>query len=153
MTKNKKNTPPPLHERGELEEEAPERPDVGLVVVRLLVHLLRRHVERRPDVGVRKVRLRREHAGKAEVAEFEALGLVDEDVGGLDVAVEDPLLARVALVHGEGDLEEDGPDLGLLQARAVGGLEAGEGGGGDPARRWRLRRAARSPSSQNSVTM
>ena len=49
-----------------------------------------------------------------EVAEFEELVLVYEDVGWLDVAVEDLELARMALVQRTGQLEEERPDATLF---------------------------------------
>jgi hypothetical protein len=85
---------------------------------RLLVNLLRRHVERGANVGVREERLFAQHAGKAEVAELYRAIAVDEYVGGLDVAVQDLLGPRVAVEQRQQQLETHVPHLLLEEARA-----------------------------------
>ncbi len=78
-------------------EDGPEREQVGATVDRPAQRLLRRHVERGPE----EVPARRQVSlllGQSRDAEVQDLGLArgqEHDVGGLDVAVNDPLPMRV----------------------------------------------------------
>ncbi len=98
--------------REHLEGDDAEREDVAPAVELLPHRLLGGHVgrgaEQRPgvrDLGVGEL-------GDAEVGDLDLVRLVDDEVGGLDVPVDDP--ARVGVVEGRRDLahEADHP-LGL----------------------------------------
>ena len=65
---------------------------------------LRRHVLRRAAEGVA---LLVEHVGPAEICDFEHVVREDEDVFGLDVAVDDGVAAGVEVDHGGDDLAQD----------------------------------------------
>jgi hypothetical protein len=80
----------------------------GRVHARLLVDLLRRHVERCAHVCVRKERLLAQHARQTKVAQLHGAIAVDEYVGGLYVSVQDFLGAGVAVVQRKQQLFERG---------------------------------------------
>jgi hypothetical protein len=95
----------------EVVEDGAERVDVGAAVDRAAVELLRRHVGERADaVDLRHVRAEVEDA--AEVADLDVgdrpVGQHREQVGGLDVAVDQPLAVDVAERHRalEADLDD-----------------------------------------------
>jgi hypothetical protein len=105
--------------REEVVERRPERVHVRPRAdeVALVPDLLRRHVVRRADevaLGGEAGRVDLER--DPEVREARLSGRVDEDVRGLDVAVDDP--APVRLVEGEGDLADDRERLGLGERAA-----------------------------------
>ena len=91
----------------ELVREAPERPHVRFVVVRLLLAQFGGEVERGADARLGEVGVRAEDAAETEVADDYALAGVGgggaEDVGGLEVAVQDAdgVQMREALSDGE----------------------------------------------------
>ena len=101
--------------------EAPERPHVRFVVVRLLLAQLGGEVERGADARLGEVGVRAEDAAETEVADDYALAGVGgggaEDVGGLEVAVQDAdgVQMREALRDGE----EETPHIILGEAAAV----------------------------------
>ncbi len=109
----------------ELVEEAAQSPDVALLVVLELVDHLRGHVEGRPHVGVGEFGLAGQLLGEAEVADLDVRGTVQEDVAGLEVAVEDGLglasavLVAVALLECHEDLRENLPDELLVDCTPV----------------------------------
>ena len=83
----------------QLEQHAPERPDVGPLVGRLSARLLRTHVGRRADDAARHRdpgEIRRIFPGfrQTEVEDLDHAGRRDLDVRGLQVAMDDPALVR-----------------------------------------------------------
>ena len=87
---------------GKLIDDAAEGPDVGLLIVALVVDLLGAHVIGRADVGVGEHTIVVHHAGETEVADFDVVVGVKENVTGLEIAVDDFLgllryLARFVL--------------------------------------------------------
>ena len=108
-------------------EDHAEAPDVGTVIDRLAAGLLRRHVgggshhdalSRAGNRGhVRLVRGRRPHLGEAEIEHLHVIARADEDVGGLDVAVDDARGMRG--VQRVGDLDAHVEHRG--QAQRTGG--------------------------------
>ncbi|TVU31862.1 hypothetical protein EJB05_23564, partial [Eragrostis curvula] len=101
----------------ELGHDASERPRVdALVVVRLPQQHLRRHVRQRAGLRVRRRQLRED--GQPEVADPHApLVAGDEDVAGLDVAVDD--VALVHAVRARQELPHEGPHRALRQLLGV----------------------------------
>ena len=89
-------------------EQAGERVLVGPAVHVLALDLLGGDVGRRAEreAGVEAGRLVGQPPRQAEVGEIRVLALVEQHVGGLDVAVHEP--ARVGCVQGIGDLRADG---------------------------------------------
>ncbi len=81
-----------------LRQNQAERIDVGALIDLLAGRLLRRHVGQRPDdrAGRGGERARRRRARDPEVGDDRLLGVVDEDVGGLQIAVHDAHLVRGA---------------------------------------------------------
>lgn len=71
-----------------LVENDPEGPDVDGPVVRLMQVNLRRHVNDRPD-GCLIVRVSQHELGDSEVGDLQPVVLVDQNVLGLQVAVDD----------------------------------------------------------------
>ena len=152
-------------------EKTPKTPDIGLVAVGLAAADLGGEVVRGADRRGGQVQRVRQPLGEysltnifaanlrnPEVADLdEALG-GEEDVLGLEVAVEDVLLVDV--LQREGDLDEPGQDLLLRQVLLqhlplllyhLDGGGGGDGGGGDgegdpPT-------LARSSASANSMMM
>jgi hypothetical protein len=117
--------------REHLVEHAPEREDVRAVVHALAAYLLRRHVSDGPQPSARlrgldhRGRLRRfreapgcDQLRDPEVEDLDVAVPGDEDVGGLEVAVDDPLL--VGSGESLGDL---GPDLDRLARGERSGLQ------------------------------
>ena len=97
-----------------LREDDPERVEVGSPVdVAVPLDLLRRHVLRRPE-KLRRARQARAPLGprEAEVGELDVAALVEEQVLGLQVAVDEP--GRVHRLEGARDL---GADDGRLAPR------------------------------------
>mmetsp|Transcript_29222 Transcript_29222/g.68388 ORF Transcript_29222/g.68388 Transcript_29222/m.68388 type:complete len:288 (+) Transcript_29222:361-1224(+) len=96
---------------GELEQDQPKGPDVGAVRVARARQSLRRHVARAADEGfaeaVGGVELRRD----AEVGNLHLASLVQQDVGGLQVAVH----LMVLLVQVVESIEHLQPYLGEAQ--------------------------------------
>ena len=89
-------------------------PQVSVVVVGLLVDHLRGHVERRPLDGGEHESVDRQVPREPEVAELgDAVG-VDQNVLGLDVAMQDPV--RVEVVEGGDQVDGDLLDPRLRQA-------------------------------------
>ncbi len=100
--------------RDHLVERHAERPDVGPVIDPPAARLLRRHVGHRADRRAlsRSARL----TGERRQAEVEDLGpavLCDEDVGGLDVAVDDAPAVRLG--EAPCDPEPELRDVGELE--------------------------------------
>ena len=110
-----------LHPREHLEGHDAEREDVAAAVERLPHGLLGRHVGRRPEQRPRVGDLGVGELGDAEVRDLDLVLLVEDEVGGLDVAVDDP--ARVGVVERRRDLAHE-PDH-LLRLEAVPLLEDG----------------------------
>ena len=81
--------------------------------------LLGRHVVGSPDAGRGEVHLLVQHLRNAEVSQLD-LVVQDEDVGSLQVPVEDPLVVHVE--DGEGDLRGPVDHLFLVQLPASVGL-------------------------------
>mmetsp|Transcript_29294 Transcript_29294/g.93736 ORF Transcript_29294/g.93736 Transcript_29294/m.93736 type:complete len:300 (-) Transcript_29294:476-1375(-) len=106
-------------EHGHLVQDAPQAPHVAFEVVGLALTHLRGEVEGRAQHGVRHVHRRLHQLGHPEVPELHhdlaVLVVVlqgrDEDVGGLDVAVDD--LGRMGVLQRKHDLSEDVPHLRL----------------------------------------
>ena len=102
-----------------LVEDDAERVDVGLAVDLVAERLLGRDVVRRAeDAAVGRQALLLERAGDPEVGDLRRALLVDEDVLGLDVAVDDP--ARVRGAERAGDLDRVGQRLGDRQPASGG---------------------------------
>ena len=93
---------------GDLQERDARAPHVGGDGVALARDTLRGHVVGRADEGV-CVAFRSELAAHAEVAQLDLAVAAQEDVAGLDVAVDDLLAVQVgeAVQHALGDLAED----------------------------------------------
>ena len=81
-----------------LRENQAKRVDVGALIDGLARRLFGRHVRQRPDdrAGRGRKRPRVGRARDAEVGEDRLLRVVDEDVGGLEIAVHDASLVRGA---------------------------------------------------------
>jgi hypothetical protein len=98
---------------GQLDGGDAERPDVGLEVVAGLLDHLGSHPEGGADEGV-ALRL---HVGQlgsdAKVGQLNLAGLGEEDVGGLDVAVD--FAFGVEIVEAEEELAADDGDLDLVE--------------------------------------
>jgi hypothetical protein len=102
----------------ELVEDGAGGEDVRAVVQGAAHGLLRRHIVRGPeDHAATRDRLSRRDAGQAEVQELDAPGAGHEDVGWLDVTMDDA--SRMGVAHAVADLghdadlvrEADGPRL------------------------------------------
>ncbi len=119
------------HAREHLVEDAPERPDVAALVGQAVLELLRRQIRRRPDDLLRA----REHVALTgfvpalrdpEVDQHHAALGSDEQIGRLEIAVDDPGVVRgdqrLGRLHRvlEGDVGGERPSLGedALQIRA-----------------------------------
>ena len=76
-------------------KQAAQRPDVALLVVRLVFAQLGRHVVRRANHGLGKVALGGEHLGNAKVAQLGQALRRQKHVLGLDVAVQDVAVMNV----------------------------------------------------------
>lgn len=111
------------HAREHLEEHAPEGPDVAALVGKTVLELLRRQVGRCPDDLARvreNVALTRLVAplGDPEVDEHHAALGSDQQVGRLEIAMDDPGVVRcdqgLGRLHGvlQGDVGGEGPSLG-----------------------------------------
>ncbi len=87
------------------EQDAAQGVEVGPLVGGEAAGLLGRHVERRSQdhtvLGRRGIGQGRDHLGRPEVADLDAVVGVEEDVGGLQIAVDDP--AHVGGGEGGGD--------------------------------------------------
>lgn len=103
-----------MPQRNHFVEDAPERPDVRLLIVGLFLTNLRREVVGCADschgtvVGVL------EDAGNTEVTNLDAAVLVHENILGLKVTMQD--LAVVDMLDGEGHLNKPVQDLVLAVA-------------------------------------
>ena len=98
----------------QLVERDPERVDVRPVIGQARrLHLLRRHVPAGAEQrATHRVGRALEHLGDAEIGDLRAKAAAvvpDEDVVGLEVAMDDPV--RVGVIHREEDVADDGPDL------------------------------------------
>jgi hypothetical protein len=105
-------------------DEAAGGPDVGLLVVFAVAHLFGRHVVGCAHVRLRELGVLAHFAAESEVTQLDVVGLVDEDVGRLDVAVQHlpapPALVRsprVAVLERQQQLVADLPDHLLLDGR------------------------------------
>ena len=96
-----------------LDEHEAERVHVGPAVDRLALGLLGRGVAGGAEHRALRLGPRRlgERAGQPEVGDAQAGVLAEEQVGGLDVAVDEA--AAVGVVEGPGGLEADEQRLGL----------------------------------------
>lgn len=76
---------------------APDIPGVPIVlpVVQIRVNPFRTHVSNRPYGGVAGIHSLWEDSGHAEIGYFDLFPGVDEEVGGLDVAVDDAMAVEV----------------------------------------------------------
>lgn len=117
-----------LRQRGlalrHLDRRDAQAPDVRLRVVPGLTNDLRRHPERRADKRVpERVAERR---GDAKVGELDAAGGAEEDVGGLDVAVDHALAVQV--VERQQELAADNGNVGLGEDTGLEQVETGAAG-------------------------
>lgn len=97
-------------EEKHLVEDDPDRPDVALGAVVLLLEDLRGHVEGAADAGLEELgRVIFHVLGKTEIPNFDN-SLIVEDVGRLHVAVDDPILDE--LLEALEDLLHDVEGLG-----------------------------------------
>ena len=81
-----------LLEAGQFVNDAAQTPDVGLVIVRLVLHDLRTSVDQRAHKGVHQLRRVLQVLGEPEVHQLDAVVLVDHDVRRVQVSVHDPLV-------------------------------------------------------------
>ena len=96
------------HRAGDrLDEDEAERVHVGLAVDGLALGLLRRGVAGGAEHGALRLGPRRlgQGAGQAEVGDAQPAVVAEQEVGGLDVAVDEA--AAVGVVEGPGGLEAD----------------------------------------------
>ena len=98
-------------ELGELVYNAAQTPYIDFLVVLHLLDELGAHVVGGAHMGLQESLFVLEFSGEAEVSEFDIFVLVQEDVGGLDVSVDNLLL--VTDVQADQDLREDLPDVFL----------------------------------------
>ena len=91
--------------REELVEDDPEEKDVRPAVDGLALDLFGRHVAQRPDGRPGLGHRRLFHPGDSEVGDIGLSGLVDQDVGRLDIAVDDA--EAVGIIQGIADGLED----------------------------------------------
>ena len=103
-------------EGAEFVEQAAQGPDIALFVVRLLLAEFGREVERGADHGLRKL-VASEHLGDPQVANFDFLVLVHEDVQSFDIPVQN--LVLVDVLEAQADFDEEAPDFVLLQRPLV----------------------------------
>ncbi len=84
-----------------LVEQEPDRIDVSPGVDRVASYLLGREVSGGPDdhTGARQITLRAVGLGDTKVGDLDAVVSTDEDVGRLDVAMDDPRAVRVMECH------------------------------------------------------
>eukprot|EP00960_Hanusia_phi_P069409 767085-Hanusia_phi.AAC.2 len=111
-------------ERQELVEHAPCRPDVALPPVHPALEQLGAQEQPRTNLRPRVPPLLRQLLGDPEVPEPDVVGAVEEEVGGLDVSVDDSLLVEVP--QRDHDLQEPLPDALLLDAGGGGAARAYE---------------------------
>ena len=104
----------------QLGEDAAEAPDVDAVVVAVGAEqeFGRAVPERDDELGEVARRRVAGEAGGAEVRELDAAGVGEQDVGGFEVAVQDP--AAVQEGQGRGDLEHERFGLGQEPGRVHG---------------------------------
>lgn len=75
------------------------------------MNLFRTHIVGSANIGSGILGLVREDAREAEVAEFDVVSDIEEDIARFDVSVENfAFFAVVALIQGQDDLREDLPD-------------------------------------------
>ena len=86
---------------------------VGHATHRLALDLFGRHIVGRPDdqTGLREL-IGRGDLGDAEVGDLGHSGFVDDDVGGLDIAMDDSPMVRV--IERGGGLAEEAEEAGRL---------------------------------------
>ena len=100
-----------MPQRRDLVRDAPEAPDVGFEIVRLILAHLRAEVVGRARDGGREVVRALQDAADAEIAELHDAAAAEEDVLGLQVAVHDA--EGVDVVQRERDLRDPVEDLAL----------------------------------------
>ena len=103
-----------------LVNDAPQRPHVALVVVRLVLAQLRGQVVRRAHQRLGKVNRVRHHLGDAEVPNLRVAVLVEEYVLSLDVPVQN--LEAVYVVQPQRGLQRESPHDILRQRLGLGAL-------------------------------
>ena len=113
-----------------LRENQAERVDVGALVDGLSGRLFGRHVRQRSDdrAGRRGKRAGVGRTSDPEVGDDRLLGVVDEDVGGLEIAVHDASLVRGAKARHDLTGERQHPGdrqlaLGSEQTREIGAVD------------------------------
>jgi len=83
-----------MPEGTQLVEQAAHCPNVALLVVRLLLAEFGRQVKGSADHGLRKL-IAGEHLGDSQIAYFDFLTFVHEDIQGFDISVQNPVLMDV----------------------------------------------------------
>ena len=92
-------------EGGHLVQDASHGPQVGLVVVRLILADLRAQVVRRPDTSFRKLGCPVKNPSDAEVSELNNKSRCDKNILSLDVTVEN--VTAMDVVDSETELEKN----------------------------------------------
>ena len=94
----------------QLIQQNPNRPNINLFVIPLVLENLRRHVLVRAAEGLPRGTV---HRAPSKIAKLGVSETVDQDILGLDVAVDD--VASVQVGHAAADLLEEGEQLGPAQ--------------------------------------